>query len=62
MADGIEEEEFRDDECLDEHGKGSDDNGEEADDVEGADDVEDYVAWTSQRFLEKGHFGDLTVR
>lgn len=57
VADRIEEEEFGNDESLDEHGEASNDDGKEGDDVEGADYVEDDVAWTSQWFLEERHFG-----
>lgn len=56
MADGVEEEKFGDDKSLDEHGEAGDDDGEEADDVQGADDIKDDVAWTSQRFLKERHF------
>lgn len=56
MADRIEEEEFGDDEGLDEHGEAGDDDREQGDDVEGADYVEDDVAWTSQWFLKERHF------
>lgn len=56
VADRIEEEEFGDDEGLDEHGEAGNDHREQGDDVEGADYVEDYVAWTSQWFLKERHF------
>ncbi len=55
MADGVEEEEFGDDEGLDEHGEAGNDDGKEADNVHGADDVKDDVTWTCQRFLEERH-------
>ncbi|KAL9592335.1 MAG: hypothetical protein Q9179_006818, partial [Wetmoreana sp. 5 TL-2023] len=57
VADGIEEEEFGDDEGFDEHGEASDDDGEETDDVQDADDIKDDVAWTSQWFPKEGHVG-----
>lgn len=55
VADCVEEEEFGDYECFDEHGEGGDNDGEEADDVHGADYVEDDVAWASQWFLKERH-------
>ena len=64
MADAVEEEEFGDDEGFHEHGEAGTDAGEEGNDVHGADDVEDDVAWTSQglftfpeRHLEKRSLG-----
>lgn len=55
MADGVEEEEFGDDEGFNQHAEGGDDDRDEGDDVHGSNDIKDDEAWSSQRFLEEGH-------
>ena len=55
VADGIEEEELADNECLDEHDRVGSNDSEEAHDVEDSDNVEDDISRTSQRLLEENH-------
>jgi hypothetical protein len=56
----IEEEEFADDESLDDHHRASCNDCQQADDIEHPQDVEDDIAWPSQRFPEATH-GDSDV-
>lgn len=51
MADGVKEEEFGNNECLDQHHGAGGNDGYKAYDIHHADDIEDDVAWTSQRSL-----------
>ena len=55
MGNTVEEEEFGDVEGFDEHGEAGRGNGGQADNVEDTDDVEDDVAWASQRLFEERH-------
>ena len=59
MSDCVEEEEFADYECLDQHDHTSCANGKQSDDVHRTDDIENYVAWSCQGFgfgkVEKTH-------
>ena len=48
MLAGIEEEELADNEGLDEHDRARCDDCQQADNVEDSDDIENYVAGTSQ--------------
>ena len=61
MGNGVKEEEFRYLEGLDQHTEACGDNGDERDDVADSDDVEDDVAWTSQRALEERHFESVSA-
>ena len=56
MADTVKEEEFGDDKGLDQHDEASCYDRQKGDYVHHTDGVEDDVAWTSQGFLEEGHF------
>ena len=56
MGNGVEEEEFRDLEGLNQHTEACGDNGDERNDVADSDDVEGDVAWAGQRALEEWHF------
>lgn len=57
MSDGVEEEKFGHDECLDQHDEACRDAGEEDDDVDHPENVENDIACACQRFLEERHFG-----
>ena len=61
MAHSVEEEEFADNECLDQHHKGRRQDGEKAYDVANTNDVEDNVPWACQRTLEERHVCELWV-
>lgn len=54
MTDGVEEEEFGDNECFHQHDNAGCNDGHETDDVENAKYIEDDIAWTGQA-LEDGH-------
>ena len=55
MADGIEKEELRDDERLDQHDETRNHARQEDDNIHHPDDVEDDITWPGQRFLEERH-------
>ena len=55
MGDTVEEEEFGNDECLDEHAHAGCHDGEEDDDVADANGVQDDIAGAIKRFLEEWH-------
>lgn len=55
MTDGFEEEEIVVDRDLDEHHHACSDDIEKGDYVDGSENVEDHVTWTSQGFGEVRH-------
>jgi hypothetical protein len=60
MANAIEEEELGDDQGLDQHDKGCDDDREQADDVHRSDDVEDDIAGAREITLDEAHDEDAS--
>jgi len=56
VANGVKEEEARGDRGLDEHDDAGGDDGEQADDVHGANAVEDDVARAGEGLGGEGHF------
>ncbi len=58
MANSVEEEEFADNERLDKHNRASCDDGKKGHDVEDSNNVENHVAWTSQRLFEENHLAE----
>jgi len=55
VRNAVEEEEFGDVECLDQHGEACCGDSDQGDYVYGADDIEDDVAWASQGLLKERH-------